>query len=60
MREDINKKNLEETKMIMDKAASKKSDDWDRNNPFIKIIMGALLIFIIIGSIIIFINYLLS
>lgn len=54
---DFNQKNLEETNKIMEKATSRKSDDWDRNNPIIKFILGFLLLFIVIGSIIIFIKY---
>ena len=54
---DFNQKNLEETNKIMEKATSRKSDEWDRNNPIIKFILGFLLLFIVIGSIIIFIKY---
>ena len=54
---DFNQKNLEETNKIMEKATSRKSDEWDRNNPIINFILGFLLLFIVIGSIIIFIKY---
>ena len=57
---DFNKKNLEETKNIMDKATSIESDEWDRNNPIIKIILGILFVFILLGSIYIFISYFIS
>ena len=47
---DFNKKNLLETKNIMDKATSIESDEWDRNNPIIKIILGILFVFILYES----------
>ena len=53
---DFNQKNLEETRKIMNNAVSKESDYWDRNNPIIKIILGLLFLFILIGSIIVFIK----
>lgn len=57
---DFNKKNLLETKNIMDKATTIESDEWDRNNPIIKIILRVLFIFILLGLIYILVSYFMS
>ena len=51
MNTESNDKNKEEFQTIMDKAAVKTDDYYDKNNPFVKIILILLALFII-GSVI--------
>ena len=50
---DINRKNREGYEQLMKESSTKLDGYWDSNDPFIKILLIGLLIFIAIGSIIV-------
>lgn len=51
---DVNRKNREGYEQLMKESSTKLDGYWDVNDPFIKILLIALLIFIVIGSILVF------
>ena len=55
---DVNRRNREGYEQLMKESSIKLDGYWDVNDPFIKILLICLLIFIVIGSIIVFGSYL--
>ena len=55
---DVNRRNREGYEQLMKESSVKLDGYWDVNDPFIKILLICLLIFIVIGSIIVFGSYL--
>lgn len=54
---EFNKRNREDYEQLMDESSTKLDGYWDKNNIFVKIVLFGLLIFIIVGSIIVFLSY---
>ena len=48
---EFNKKNREYTEKLMDESGTNKDDYWDRNSPFVRLLLLILLVIIVIGSI---------
>ena len=55
---DINKKNREDFEELMKESSSKKDMYWDRNNPFVKALLGLVGLIILVGSAYIIFKYL--
>ncbi len=54
---EVNRKNREDYEKLMKDSATQLDGYWDKNNSFVKILLIALFIFIVIGSFIVLSSY---
>jgi len=57
---EFNKKNREDYENLMEESSSKKDMYWDKNNPFVKILLGFIGIIILAGATYYIVTYLLN
>lgn len=57
---EFNKKNREDYEKLMEESSSKKDMYWDKNNPFVKILLGIVGLIILAGATYYIVTYLLN
>ena len=57
---EFNKKNREDFEDLMEKSSIKKDGYWDKNNPFVKIVLALIGLFIVGGAAYYIVSYLLN
>ena len=54
---EFNKRNREDYEQLMEESSTKLDGYWDKNNVFVKIFLFILLIIIVVGTVVIFMQY---